>query len=504
MKTVGDKVLISGHEYTLGKKLGGGVEGAVYVCVEKPDFVIKLINSGKSNLIQRNEMREHLNWLKNTIGANQILRNKLAIPKGLLQGDDVGYIMHYISDYVSLSKYVTIPQNADFVEWYKNNYKLKKRLQIASYMFNSLEEIHISGLLFTDLSPNNILVHPDKNSLVFIDTDNMRRKTDAYLSVLGTDGYMAPEIHIAWEEYSKKLLEGGFNKEDLPKSGKLSAESDVFSAAIIAFQLLTLQHPFVGDAIEDGTAEEESAALQCKTDYILHKNGSNVSSTPFVKIFDDCKTVTPKLKELFYKTFVDGKENPYLRPTAVEFVEAFDEALDVLITCGECGSECIYTLNEENVCWDCEEEITQSVILEIFNKFSEGNRDKLIAQILGDKPIDESEKNNRFNHISTVVLEENQGRFLYLRHFERSSKRSRYFAKVTLLDEVSGLVRLQILDTSVIPACYLIDRQSRSTRIPIDDVKKGQEFSFDRYGILFDVIDSRVGIIKTVGVISRK
>ena len=504
MKTTGDQVMINGHPYTLGEKLGGGVEGAVFVCQERPEFVIKLIYPRALTSAETKKLKEHILWLKNTIGINNELRNKLAIPKGILDDDDIGYIMFRTQGYDCLSNYIVVPQNVDFEIFYKENYKLKKRLQSISFLFHALELIHISGLLFTDLSPNNIMVHPEKNSLIFIDTDNMRRKKDAYLSVLGTPGYMAPEIYIGCEERNKKLLDAGLSEEMFSQSGRLSAESDVFSAAIIAFQLLTYQHPFVGDAIEDGTAEDESSALRCETDYILHENGSNISSTPFVRAFDECKIVTNKIKHLFYRTFVDGKNDPNLRPLAIEFVEAFDEAQDMLTTCETCGANALFSLEEDNFCWDCEKRLGTRVVLGIFNKFVETSRDKLVAEILGDEPLAENGNDSAYQLVSTVLLDENKSRYLYLRHFERTSNRSQYFAKITLMDSISNTVRLQILDTTVISACYLIDRKARGTKIAVQDIRKAQEFNYECYDILFDVVDSRVGKIQTIGRISRR
>lgn len=504
MKKTGDNVLINGHEYELGEKIGGGLEGSVFVCKAKPEFVIKLIKTSQMGSGAKRELREHLLWLKNTIGANSDLKNKLAIPKALVEGDDIGYIMYRASEHDSLKNYITFPMGEEFVPWYKTNYKLKKRLQIASFLFNALELIHISGLLFTDLSPNNIMVHKEKNNLVFIDTDNMRCKRDCYLSVVGTEGYMAPEIYLGVADMNKKTDTVVIDKKQLPQSGKLSRESDVFSAAIIAFQLLTLQHPFIGDAVEDGTADEESAALRCETDYVLHKNGSNISSTPFVQLFDECKIVTPKLKELFYMTFVDGKNNPNLRPTAVEFAEAFDEAQDMLATCGQCGADFIYSPEQENTCWDCDSPSGNRVVLEIFNGYAEADRNKLVAQILGDEPLCESERKYRFIKITSVVLEENKEKYLYLRHFERTARRSQPFVKITLKDLISGNVRLQIVDTSVIPVCYLVDRRSPGTKLPVEDLKKAKEFSLDRFCLLLDISPSRVGKIETFGMLSRK
>ena len=105
MKQTGDKVLINGHEYELGEKIGGGLEGSVFVSKDRPEFVIKLINTAKMGACAKRELREHLMWLKNTIGANTELKNKLAIPKALVDGDDIGYIMYRAVEHDSLKTY---------------------------------------------------------------------------------------------------------------------------------------------------------------------------------------------------------------------------------------------------------------------------------------------------------------------------------------------------------------------------------------------------------------
>ena len=127
-----------------------------------------------------------------------------------------------------------------------------------------------------------------------------------------------------------------------------------------------------------------------------------------------------------------------------------------------------------------------------------------MADILGDRPLSEAKTKYRFIEISSIILEENRDKYLYLRHFERTTQRSKAFAKITYVDSVSENIRLQIVDTSVISACYLIDRRSYGTKIPIDDLRKAKEFAMDRYAILFDVTQSRVGKIETIGMLSKK
>ena len=49
----GDKVLINGKEYTLGAKLGGGLEGNIFDVEELPTHVIKIINEDKLTQLKK-------------------------------------------------------------------------------------------------------------------------------------------------------------------------------------------------------------------------------------------------------------------------------------------------------------------------------------------------------------------------------------------------------------------------------------------------------------------
>ena len=385
VKNTGDTVSLNGKKYTLGTKLGGGTEGAVFDVFEDTRLVVKLLNDSKMNDNEKVEVLNRLKWLKDKIG-NSELKHKLAVPKAIID-EDLGYFMVKANEHQKLETYLTYPKyEQEFSQWLKNEYRLKKRFQIVAFMFNALENIHIHGLIFTDLSPNNIMVHKDKNNLVFIDTDNMRKKDDPYTSVLGTDGYMAPEIYHFVNTRLVEKLKGKnirIEKNVISVSNKLSTDSDIFSAAIIAFELLTLQHPFVGDKAENGTAEEETEARHCKTDYILHENHSNQCSTnPFVGLFEKNQIVTDDVSKLFYKTFVVGKHQPRLRPTALEFYDSFNKALDRVIKCPHCGVDILYRDGaQNNCCWYCDNQISEQVSMKIFDEYEIKDRAFLISKL---------------------------------------------------------------------------------------------------------------------------
>lgn len=487
MINTGDKVLINGKEYILGERLGGGLEGSIFNVEGFPGHVIKIINDGKLSQRQRNDIYKHLKWLKDLGAKNKEIRQCMTIPKALLD-DELGYIMIKASEHESLSKYISVPDDTSkFDEWYVKDYSFKKRYQIIVNLFRALREIHLSGLIFTDLSPNNIMVHTKQNQIVFIDTDNTRRRSDSYQGVLGTPGYMAPEV------YRKPDLE--FAKAHnidpllLSNCGRLSAETDIFSAAVIAFQLLTLQHPFIGDEVESGTPEEEEAALEIKTDYIFKKGTTNTSTYGLTSKFEDI--TTKEIRSLFVRTFVDGKDNPSLRPTAEEFLEAFQNALDSIVVCPQCGFSRLYNYNQENLCINCGAEFDAKAIIVIYNVFrnltradginSIGNYPQYDISMDGLIDIDGKLPPNHFE-VSRIVLEpgEDKAKFLYLRHFEQTTNRSVKYARVTLASSLNS-VKVEVLNNAF-EAPFLIEKQTR-TMVPLNN---GKEFPLDRYGIIFD------------------
>ena len=505
MVNEGDKVLINGTEYTLGSRLPGGIgaEGQIFNVEGWPNYVIKIINDSKMTRFQRNETYNHLKWLYSIGSRSESLKKVLTVPRALLD-DHLGYIMRKAVDFEAIKKYTKVPEDMnDFDDWFKNRYTLKKRYQIIINMFRALRELHINGLVFTDLSPNNIMVDKTRNRIVFIDTDNVRNRMDPYLGVLGTDGYIAPEVR---RKPNVELAEkNNIDPKILSNCGRITPESDVFSAAVIAFELLTLQHPFVGDIVEEGEAELEEAALNIETDYILKEGTENISTRNLVPQFKSL--VTPEIAKLFYRTFVDGKLDPSLRPDDIEFQEAFENALDKIVECPDCGYSKIYSFDNHNECINCGRNLGPKIVLVMYNVFAQLNRADLINSI-GDYPDlnidienlkDENGKEPlNFEEISRIVLEpgENNTKYLYLRHFEKTNERQEVYAKVTL-SEVKTL-KIEIAK-NYFENAYLVERpnmqrNAMEKHIPLGKGKEG--IQFDKYGIVFETKKQGTGFIK--------
>lgn len=493
-------ITVNGKRYELTGNIGGGLEGSVYTFKmltksgKSVTMCAKIINCANKSDIEKKKIFNHLQWLKKLYSknGNQAVRRHMAAPLALID-DELGYVMNFASSHEKLAKYMDPPQE-DFDSWYTGAYNLKKRYQIMVSLFNALRDIHLAGLIFTDLSPNNIMVKKDENQLVFIDTDNTRRRTDSYSGVLGTPGYMAPELYRNVESLAK---EENIGSELLSKCGKITPDSDIFSAAVIAFRLLTLQHPFIGDIIDDGTPEDEERALRIETDYIFKEGTDNISTYGLTTKFNEI--TTPKIRELFYRTFVDSKANPSLRPTDVEFAEAFREGLDLIEKCPKCGFQKIFNLSDHNECINCGKDLDNRVLIRIYTSFKKNSNIDVINGI-GECPeydLDEEsiEKNMDPSYLlSTIVLEEGKEnmKVLYGHHFEDTSDRGDPRMAVILSENGE--------DVEITPLCEEVKKAycHEGNNGKMVQLGEGKRIRLDRYAVITEIRPFGNGTMMTV------
>ena len=503
MKNTGDRISAKKQEFTLGKSLGSGIEGQVFEIVGQPKIVAKLIKTDTKSKDEIEFIKKHLMWLCNVASKDETIASRFVLPKIILD-DDLGYLMWKIEDHIKLSDFMSGPKDkSDIEQWYLNEFPLKKRLDILIFIFNSLTAIHKSGLVFTDLSPNNILIHQRFNSVVYIDTDNIRRQSDQFYSVLGTPGYIAPEVYYSFDNKTKEYIDKlGINRDFLPTAGNLSVDSDVFSAAIIAFQLLTLQHPFIGDKVENGSSRLEESALKCLESYILDENSDNTSSKPLVHLFTEGKTTSNELRKLFWRTFVFGKYNPKLRPTAQEFSDALMEVYDKLTRCEKCGHWQIYEFNTKNICANCDSPIDQRVQFKIFDQLGTTDINEILSSILHEK-IELEGKEIKHLVNASITLDEGVDKKLYLYHLGKTNRKDKLYATIRLNNKITGDATIQISDLSLLPNCQIMDLQTLKVKHVIKFEKADVNFNVFSDVLVFEIMDSIIGKITTFGLSKR-
>ncbi len=301
-----------GHPYILTRVVGQGAQGVAYE-EESGDYIVKIVTATDS--IRRAELSRRFRWLCN----RQIPENsRLALPVATLASPQLGYVMRRVRGHQSLTLLLR-PMKLDSVgEWYNaSTGGLRRRLLLAAQLAASFRLLHLAGLAYCDLSDTNILVARDPRivSLVLIDPDNISVSGKAEALVLGTPRYIAPEV-----------LRGSHQPDSL---------TDTFSLAVLIFQLLRLNHPFLGDAVLASAPDAEENAYCGELPYIDHPENVSNRSTHVLPVESVCTT---KLAELFNKAFVEGVNARGRRPTPGEWEDACLAAADNTTSCSVCGA----------------------------------------------------------------------------------------------------------------------------------------------------------------------
>ena len=301
---------INGTKYYLSKIIGQGAQGIIYSTADD-EYVVKLYK--KESELKNKKKLKKLNWLLKTDYPDQFIK-----PLDIIDSPYIGYVMKKVKGHVSLNKLLIPNRGMAFSDWYNQETGgLYRRLLVGQKIAMQFANLHKLNLAYCDLSGNNILVNEntDVNSVCMIDIDNIYIPGADEVNVLGTSRYMAPEI------LTKQLDPDIF--------------TDSYSLAVILFELLKSGHPYIGDFIEDGTPEQMTEAYKGLYPYVEDPaNDLNRSS----QMLPSDVVFTTTLKELFQKTFIDGKENRVSRIRAQEYALAFQRASNLVVKCSECGN----------------------------------------------------------------------------------------------------------------------------------------------------------------------
>lgn len=112
---------------------------------------------------------------------------------------------------------------------------LEQKVDVLLQMFEALDYLHRRGVIHRDLKPSNVLMSraEEQGYRVWVldfglSLREEEREQDG--EAVGTLNYMAPEV-----------LQGG----------QVSVAADLYAGGVIAYELLTGQHPFDGDSLDD-------------------------------------------------------------------------------------------------------------------------------------------------------------------------------------------------------------------------------------------------------------
>lgn len=326
-----------GNVYTVNEPLSAGGQGAVFRTEENPKLLMKaIVNADDKIICDEKKYGRFEDGVLQVIALGDI--KNIARPLCLLKKPFCGYIMRLMENMQAIEK-IMLPKEKNLRDHFLETGGLEKRLLVLKQFAKTLTELYVRGIVYCDISPKNLFVSEktDSHEAWLIDIDNMNYETDSELCI-GTPSYMAPEVYMG---------------------KKNTMKSDVYSFALVAYELLTYSKPFEGktmyeseeddwgddwdvDDDEDSLSFDEKVARGLLP-WVLQKDDTSNARIKGMGIPPEA-VMTPRMLELFDQTFGVGRTAPAKRPDMSQWYRALKEACDSMLTCKNehyhLGGEC--------------------------------------------------------------------------------------------------------------------------------------------------------------------
>ncbi|MGB3975304.1 MAG: serine/threonine protein kinase [bacterium] len=190
-------------------------------------------------------------------------------------------------------------------------------------MSQSVWRLHAAGLAHSDLSPRNILIDPSIGQSIMIDIDSLVVPGIFPPDVMGTPGYIAPEV-LATSHLSIKD----------PRRKHACAATDQHALAVLVYQYLLCRHPLKGPRVNSDVSAEKDEFLSMGEKALFIEHPTDKSNRPSDKELGVTYNVLgPHLVELFNQAFIEGLHNPNRRPIAAQWVDALLKTWNLLYPC---------------------------------------------------------------------------------------------------------------------------------------------------------------------------
>lgn len=233
-------------------------------------------------------------------------------------------------------------RSAIYFSYYLKTGGLRKRLYSLSRLAIILYRLHSRGIVYCDISHNNIFINSDNIPLVYlIDADNIEYEA-INKDAISTPNFEVPEI-VAGEPNS--------------------TYSDIYAFGILGFLTLTTLHPFEGIGLDGDDWDSEDSEKKEKWELPWIEDSNDDSNKSKSSGLRGSLTITSELNKLFHKLFEDGKEDKYQRPTLPIWIESLEKAACKTLKCQSCKMSYYDDLNN---CPYCKENKPKRLIVKSF------------------------------------------------------------------------------------------------------------------------------------------
>lgn len=230
---------------------------------------------------------------------------------------------------------------------------LKAMLSIAISLTRSVRRLHQAGLAHSDLSNNNVLISPKHGDCIIIDIDSLVVPNIFPPEVIGTRGYIAPEV----------LATLPLDYHD-PRRCRPGTQTDLYALGVLIYEYLFFRHPLLGPKVHADVSERENDYLVLGPEALFIENPYDLSNRPN-SLQVTIKDVGPYLEKLFLQLFVQSLHHPQKRPTALEWEHGLAKTWDLLHQCANKNCEMGYfVLYDDNnpVCPYCHTKLTGDIL----------------------------------------------------------------------------------------------------------------------------------------------
>ena len=221
-------------------------------------------------------------------------------------------------------------QETNFDEWLISTGGIRIRYEILIALAKIIAQYHRENKVYKNLTPQYVGVMVNKDNSVKIQMPETSYLASGFGNLFVYASHSAPEI---------------VNRR-IPNTPM----SDCFTFSVLAHELLTFCHPFIGDVVKNDISLMEEA-FRGKLPWIDNKNDKSNNLT---QRHYDFMFTTQEIRDLFKRTFEDGLHDLMLRPTIFEWIDALEDGRNHIKQCSGCGADYLYF--DDGACAICDEE----------------------------------------------------------------------------------------------------------------------------------------------------
>lgn len=220
----GNQVILYSNKkkLTLGKSLGRGKEGEVFLISQLPDKTAKIYLPTNHDSVIAQTYKKLVALISKGLTFTGI-----CFPEDIIvneKGEFLGYLMPKAS-----GKNLAISAVGNN----NKNYDRRNLINWCQKIAKKIEYLHKNNIIIGDLNPNNILLDLNNESIFFVDVDSYQ--FDDYLCPVFTPRFLAPYL----------------SKDIISKQKRSDLDDDYALAVLIFYILMQGQYPYVQSGLDD-------------------------------------------------------------------------------------------------------------------------------------------------------------------------------------------------------------------------------------------------------------